>query len=59
MKIKLDENLPARLVGILERHGHHADTVRDEHLTGKPDDQIWQAVCAEQRFLITQALERP
>jgi hypothetical protein len=40
MKIKLDENLPARLVGILERHGHQADTVPDEHLTGRPDKRI-------------------
>jgi len=25
MKIKLDENLPARLVPILQRHGHDVD----------------------------------
>ncbi|NEX19067.1 hypothetical protein G3480_01855 [Thiorhodococcus mannitoliphagus] len=57
MRIKLDENLPARLVGILARHAHQADTVPDEQLTGQPDDQIWRAACAERRFLITQDLD--
>jgi predicted nuclease of predicted toxin-antitoxin system len=57
MRIKLDENLPARLVSILERFGHQTDTVPDEHLTGQPDDQVWRAVCAEERFLITQDLD--
>ncbi|MFO1422921.1 MAG: DUF5615 family PIN-like protein [Candidatus Competibacteraceae bacterium] len=57
MKIKLDENLPARLAHVLERHGHEVDTVPQENLTGKPDADIWQAVCAESRFLITQDLD--
>lgn len=29
MKIKLDENLTLRLLPVLRRHGHDADTVRD------------------------------
>ena len=53
MRIKLDENLPARLVPILQRHGHDVDTVPEEHLSGRPDAEIWQAVSAEGRFLIT------
>jgi predicted nuclease of predicted toxin-antitoxin system len=57
MKIKLDENLPSRLVASLQRHGHDVETVPDEGLGGKPDEQIWQAVYAEQRFLITQDLD--
>ena len=57
MRIKLDENLPARVAGVLERYGHQADTVRDERLTGQPDDRIWEAVCSESRFLITQDLD--
>lgn len=57
MKIKLDENLPARLVPILQRHGHAVDTVPDEHLSGRPDADIWHAVSAEGRFLITQDLD--
>ncbi|MCL4470950.1 MAG: DUF5615 family PIN-like protein [Sulfuricella sp.] len=57
MKIKLDENLPARLAPILQRHGHDVDTVPEEHLSGRPDAEIWQAVSAEGRFLITQDLD--
>lgn len=57
MKIKLDENLPARLVSILQRQGHDVDTAPDEHLSGRPDADIWQAVTAEGRFLITQDLD--
>ncbi|MDO9224652.1 MAG: DUF5615 family PIN-like protein [Pseudomonadota bacterium] len=57
MKIKLDENLPARLVGVLVRHGHETDTVIDENLSGHPDEAVWQAASAEQRFLITQDLD--
>jgi predicted nuclease of predicted toxin-antitoxin system len=57
MRIKLDENLPAQLVGVLERYGHQADTVPDEHLTGQPDERIWKTVCTESRFLITQDLD--
>jgi len=57
MKIKLDENLPARLVGALARHGHETDTVIDENLAGFPDEAVWLAASAEQRFLITQNLD--
>lgn len=53
MKIKLDEKLPARLGPVLERHGHEVHTVPEENLTGRPDNEIWQAVCTEGRFLIT------
>jgi predicted nuclease of predicted toxin-antitoxin system len=57
MKIKLDENLPVRLVGALEQHGHETDTVIDENLAGVPDEAVWLAASAEQRFLITQDLD--
>lgn len=57
MRIKLDENLPARLVTILERHGHDVDTVPAERMSGRPDAEIWQAVCSEDRFLVTQDLD--
>jgi predicted nuclease of predicted toxin-antitoxin system len=39
VKIKLDENLPATLAGILARLGHDADTVVDEGLKGEPDEE--------------------
>ena len=35
MKIKLDENLPARLARILSKLGHDADTVIQENLNGQ------------------------
>lgn len=57
MKIKLDENLSARLVAVLRSHGHDADTVRDEGLTGRSDGDVWQAAQSEQRFVITQDLD--
>jgi len=40
VKIKLDENLPARLVGLLAKLGHDTDTVPQEGLTGRPDSDI-------------------
>ncbi len=57
MKIKLDENLPARLATLLESMGHQVDTVADEGLTGKPDSDVWIAAQKESRFLITQDLD--
>lgn len=40
MNIKLDENLPAELVGILAVTGHDVDTVPDEGLAGRPDPEV-------------------
>jgi predicted nuclease of predicted toxin-antitoxin system len=57
MKIKLDENLPARLVSILSQLGHPTDTVFDEGLTGRADDTVWNAAQRSERFLITQDLD--
>jgi predicted nuclease of predicted toxin-antitoxin system len=57
VKIKLDENLPVRLVAVLTRLGHNVDTVRTEQLTGRADPDVWSAAQAAQRFLITQDLD--
>jgi len=57
MKIKLDENLPARLLPALKDHGHDVHTVPGEQLTGRADAEIWRAVVTEGRFLITQDLD--
>lgn len=57
MRIKLDENLPARLLPVLRRHGYDVDTVAEEQLTGRPDTEVWEAACKENRFLITQDLD--
>ena len=57
MDIKLDENLPARLVAALTSLGHNVDTVFSEHLNGHPDEEVWEAAQFTNRFLITQDLD--
>lgn len=57
MKIKLDENLPFRLVRVLAQLGHDADTVSQEGLAGRDDPHVWDAVQRAGRFLITQDLD--
>lgn len=57
MRIKLDENLPARLVAVLTRHGHDVDTVPEEGLSGRPDAMVWRKTVSEGRFFITQDLD--
>ena len=57
MTIKLDENLPERLVAALAALGHDVDTVRAEHLAGRDDPDVWAAAQATGRFLITQDLD--
>ena len=57
MKIKLDENLPARLVAALGALGHDVDTVPAEGLAGKDDARVWAAAQADGRFVITQDLD--
>ncbi len=56
MKIKLDENLPFRLVGILSELGHEIDTIPQEGSKGCNDEQVWEAAQRSGRFLITQDL---
>jgi predicted nuclease of predicted toxin-antitoxin system len=57
VNIKLDENLPERLISELQSLGHDVDTVRAEHLAGRDDTDIWQAAQLADRFLITQDLD--
>ena len=57
MNIKLDENLPERLVASLQRLGHDVDTVPAERLAGHDDAEVWDAAQAAERFLITQDLD--
>lgn len=56
MRIKLDENLPDRLVHVLDGLGHDTDTAVGEGLGGKPDDVLWPEVQKTARFLITKDL---
>jgi len=57
VNIKLDENLPERLVAELQSLGHDVDTVRAEHLAGRDDNEVWRAAQSVDRFLITQDLD--
>lgn len=57
MKVKLDENMPAGLVGILNRYRHDAVTVPQQGLAGQSDAVIWEAAQRESRFLITMDLD--
>jgi predicted nuclease of predicted toxin-antitoxin system len=57
MKIKLDENVPARAAERSRTLGHDVDTVVTEGLAGRPDADVWQAAQAAERFLITQDLD--
>jgi predicted nuclease of predicted toxin-antitoxin system len=57
MKIKLDENLTARLASRLGLLGHEVQTVRDEGMEGRPDAPIWEAAQSESRFFITQDMD--
>lgn len=57
MRIKLDENLPARLAEALKRLGHEVDTVLGEGLLGREDEAVWDASQESKRFLITQDMD--
>ena len=57
MNIKLDENLPERLVAALAALGHDIDTVRAERLNGQPDQNVWSSTQSARRFFITQDLD--
>ena len=57
MKVKLDENISAKLQEVLRDVGHDTDTVADEGLTGRPDHDVWEAAQADDRFLVTQDLD--
>lgn len=56
MKVKLDENLPARLARALADLGHDTNTVPQEGLGGKDDATVWGAAQTAERFFITQDL---
>jgi Domain of unknown function (DUF5615) len=57
VRIKLDENLPHRLVPLLTELGHDVDTVFDEQLSGDDDGVVWDSAQASHRSLITQDLD--
>ncbi|MCP4357555.1 MAG: hypothetical protein GY796_06020 [Chloroflexi bacterium] len=57
MKFKIDENLPAEVVELLQREGHDAVTVLDQRLGGEADSAI-AAICQqENRIIVTLDLD--
>lgn len=54
MKLKLDENLPYRLIPSLEALGFEVDTVESEGLKGCPDLEVWRGAQEDGRVLLTQ-----
>ena len=57
MKIKLDENIPHTVRSRLTGQDLDIDTVLDEGLGGRSDEDIWLAAQSEGRFLVTQDLD--
>jgi predicted nuclease of predicted toxin-antitoxin system len=53
VKVKLDENVPQRIVAVLEEWGHDVETCVSEGLGGQPDSVIADHVRAERRLLVT------
>ncbi|HOE67041.1 MAG TPA: DUF5615 family PIN-like protein [Candidatus Hydrogenedentes bacterium] len=53
MRIKVDEDLPRSVTMVLRNAGYETDSVRDEHLCGCPDENLWGIVQHEKRFLVT------
>ncbi len=57
MKLKLDENIPQSAAMRLAALGYDVDTVLDEQLGGRGDEDVWAAAQAEDRFLVTHDLD--
>ena len=53
MKIKTDENIPTRVIGLLRENDQDVTTVRDEHLVGVSDRRLADVARNEGRILVT------
>ena len=53
MRFKLDENMPAGLVGDLSSAGHDTATCKEEKLAGSVDAAVASHAAAEGRILVT------
>ncbi len=53
MKIKVDEDLPNKVVQLLNERGYHAVSIIEQEMGGFKDTDLWPIVQAEQRFLVT------
>jgi predicted nuclease of predicted toxin-antitoxin system len=57
VKIKLDENLDARLTALFAERGHDVETVRNEGLGGAADARVFDVCRTEGRVLVTLDLD--
>ena len=57
MRLKLDENIDARLAVVLRGAGHDALTVREQNLHGTDDIDLYQLCISENRALVTLDLD--
>jgi predicted nuclease of predicted toxin-antitoxin system len=57
MRLKLDENIDARLAGLLHASGHDAITVREQDLHGTDDIDLYHICRSENRALVTLDLD--
>ena len=57
MKFKLDENFDWKLASVVADSEHEADTIKDENLSGSPDQAIYEACISDGRILLTLDLD--
>jgi len=57
MRIKLDENLDARLAAILKQAGHDTNTVQEQGLRGTVDEGLYEVCKVEGRILVSLDLD--
>jgi predicted nuclease of predicted toxin-antitoxin system len=53
MRVKIDEDLPQPVTQSLRDRGYDAASVVEQGMGGWKDSTLWQAIQAEQRFLVT------
>jgi len=53
MKIKVDEDIPPVVANWLREQGYQSSTVYEQGMSGWKDGLLWEAVQAEEQFLIT------
>ena len=53
MRLKADENIPARVIDLLRRHDYDVSTVVDQEMVGAHDRVLAEATASEDRILIT------
>jgi len=57
MRIKLDENLDARLAEVLKQAGHDTNTVQEQGVSGIGDEGLYEVCRVEGRILVSLDLD--